>query len=195
MEFLNISDIKLKVTLTRDECISYGIDTESKDYSGADIRRVIREILSVAERECGFSTGADKILVQLYPMPDRSCEMLVTRLVSLSRRDRTILSSSDGLSLIEDKRASYRFESREDLERAVKAAYRAGVVSDLYRDDLGRYYISLTESFTDGISEFEIFVEFGERLNALPIAVLSEYGTRIARGNAMDIIYRGEIET
>ena len=195
MEFLNISDIKLKVTLTRDECISYGIDTESKDYSGADIRRVIREILSVAERECGFSTGADKILVQLYPMPDRSCEMLVTRLVNLSRRDRTILSSSDGLSLIEDKRAAYRFESREDLERAVKAAYRAGVVSDLYRDDLGRYYISLTESFTDGISEFEIFVEFGERLNALPIAVLSEYGTRIARGNAMDIIYRGEIET
>ena len=194
MEFLNISDIKLKVTLSAEECREYGIDTEKTNFDGAYIRRVIRQILASAEQECGFSTGADKILVQLYPLPDRSCELLVTRLLNISRRDRAVLSSSDGLSLIEDKRATYRFESWEYLCRAVRAAYRAGAVSDLYRDDLGRYYISLTESLTDGISEFEVFVEFGERLSALPIGVLSEYGTRLARGNALDLIYQGRLE-
>ena len=46
---------------------------------------------------------------------------------------------------------------------------------------------------TDGISELEIFVEFGERISSVPIAVLSEYGTLLAKKNAIDKIYLGDI--
>ena len=188
MEFLNISDIKLKVTLSAEDAAEYGIDTSSGDFTGIEIRRAIRKILSVAESECGFSADGERMLVQLYPLPDGSCELLVTRLVSMSRRDRATIAESEGLSLIEHRRGTFRFDSKEELLRAIRTVRREDVEADLYRDDLGRYYISAREELTDGISELEIFVEFGERLSALPIAVMSEYGTLLARGNAIAFV-------
>ena len=194
MEFLNISDIKLKVTLSPDECVAYGIDTTLSDFSGADVRRAIREVIAAAERECGFKTAGDRVLVQLYPLPDARAELLVTRLVGMTRRDRAVLSSSEGVSLMEHRRGIYRFDTARDLLRAVRAVYREGVLSDLYRDDLGRYYISVGEDITDGFSDMEALVEFGDRLSSLPIAVLSEYGELIAKGNALEVIYSGKID-
>ena len=194
MEFLNISDIKLKVTLSPEECAAYGIDTSLADFSGADVRRAIREVIATAEQECGFKTAGDRVLVQLYPLPDARAELLVTRLVGMSRRDRGVLSSSEGVSLMEHKRGIYRFDTASDLVRAVRAVYREGVLSDLYRDDLGRYYISVGEDITDGFSDMEALVEFGERLSSLPIAVLSEYGELLVKGNALEVVYSGEID-
>lgn len=194
MKFLNISDIKLKVTLTKEDCREYGIDENKSDYSTREVRQAVRRILELAESECGFSASGDKILVQLYPLPDGDCELLITRLVALTRKDRAQLASSKGLSLMEQKRGTYRFYSVDELKAAVRAVYREGVSADLYRDDLGRYYISTEEEFTDGISEFEIFVEYGDRLAALPIAVLSEYGSRLVRSTAFDYILSDKFE-
>lgn len=193
MEFLKISDTKLKVTLTEEECLSYNIDTGKGDFSGNDIKRAVREIIALAERECDFRTEGERVLVQIYPLPNLSCELLVTRLVNISRRDRAELAGAEGLALIEKKRGVYRFPDFESLTRAVRAVYRPDMDSNLYRDDLGRYYIHTVEEITDGISELEVFVEFGERLFSLPIAVLSEYGTLLAKGNAIDKIYNGEL--
>ena len=78
---------------------------------------------------------------------------------------------------------------------AVRAVYRTGVDADLYRDDLGRYYIQVDEEIADGISELEIFVEYGERLSSLPIAVISEYGTLLAKGNAFEYVLSGGVES
>lgn len=188
MKFLNISDTKLKVTLSSEDCLEYGIDPSGGDYTTREIRGAVRRILAVAADECGFSSAGEKILVQLYPLPSGECELLVTRLADLSRKDRDTLTSTDGISLLEQTRGIYRFSDPESLSAAVRAVYREGVESDLYRDDLGRFYLSLKEEIADGISEFEIFIEYGERLSALPIAVLSEYGVRLAVGNAFDYI-------
>ena len=193
LKFLNISDIKLKVTLSADDCREYGIDTESGDFSTQNCRQAIRSIMERAERECGFTVSGDKILVQLYPLPSGECELLVTRLVFVSRKDRAQLASSEGMSLIEQKCGTYRFSSKEDLISAVKTVRRKEVIADLYIDDLGRYYISTEEELSDGISELEIFVEYGERLSALPIAVLSEYGKLLAKSNAFDFVLSGGV--
>ena len=80
MEFLNISDTKLKVTLSPEECVSYGIDTSKSEFTRAEIKEVMRDILSLAEGECGFVVTSEKILVQLYPMPSGECEIFVTKL-------------------------------------------------------------------------------------------------------------------
>lgn len=188
MRFLNISDIKLKITLTAEECIAHGIDTYSSDYSTKEVRGAVRRILSEAERECGFSAGDGKILVQLYPLPDGNCEILVTKLGAVAGSDRAALASGTGVSLMENKYGTYRFLSSEDLRLAVGAVYREGVTAALYRDDVGRYYLYVDEQFTDGISEFEIFVEFGERIRALPLAVLSEYGRCLSEKNAFSYV-------
>ena len=195
MKFLNISDTKLKVTLTADDCISYGIDLSKDDYSTREVRDTMRKIFLRAEEECGFSVSSDKVLVQIYPLPDGNCELLVTKLGTLSRKDRDTITSTDGLSLLEHKRGTYRFYSAGDLILAVRAVYRTGVDADLYRDDLGRYYIQVDEEIADGISELEIFVEYGERLSSLPIAVISEYGTLLAKGNAFEYVLSGGLES
>ena len=145
-------------------------------------------ILERAEEECGFSAGSDRILVQTYPLPGGECELLITRLNAVSHRDRAALTSADGMSMLEHKRGTYRFSSADDLRFAVRAVYREGLDADLYLDDLGRYYLHVSEQFTDGISELEIFVEYGERLPAFPLAVLSEYGSLLVEKSAFDYI-------
>ena len=190
MEFLVISDTKLKVTLSAEERREYRIDAAVP--SGAEVRRAVRDIILLAQRECGFSTEG-RLLVQICPLPDSRCELLVSRLSSVSRRDRADLIATQGLSLLERRRSVYRFADSESLVRAVGTVRRTGIESDLYRDDLGRYYILLNEELTDGVSELEIFIEFGDRLPSMPIAVLSEYGTLLAKENALDSVRDGTV--
>ena len=192
MEFINISDIKLKVILTQDECEAHGIDTARSDFSGVDVRRAIREILAASETECGFKTEGERILVQLYPLPDGRCELLVTKMIGVSARDRAALSASEGVSVMEQKKGTFRFDSAGDLVRAARAVYSHSIDADLYRDDLGRYYISARENISDGFSELDVLTEFGDRLTSMPMAVLSEYGTLLSRGNALEYVLSDE---
>ena len=169
LKFFNINGVKLKVTLSVEDAEKYGINISSSDYGNRHIRQAIRDILEEARGECGFSADGDKILV-------------------VSKKDRAAISSADGVSLMEHRRGVYRFISLEDLRSAVRASHCEQRAADLYKDDLGRYYLHIDEEFTDGISEFEIFIEYGERLNSLPIAVLSEYGTLVRKDDAIDFI-------
>ena len=188
MKFLNTSDIKLKVTLSPEDCRDYGIDTAKGEISTREVRQAVRVIIERAQEECGFSVGSDRILVQTYPLPSGECELLVTKLSSLARKYKEALSSSDGVSVLEDTRGVYRFDMAEDLRDAVRVTYREGISADLYRDTLGRYYLHTDEKLTDGISEFEILTEYGERLSSMPAVLLSEYGVCLATGNAFDYV-------
>ena len=188
MKFINISDTKLKVILESTDLVEYGIDVKDGDYTTPKVRSAVREILTRAEADCGFCADGDRILVQIYPLPSGECELLVTRLAALSRKHRDAISSSDGISLLESSRATYRFDSLDDMRSALHIASRPDATASLYRDDLGRYYLTLDEMLTDGISEFEVFIEFGDRLSALPLTVLSEYGQRIATDTPLSTI-------
>ena len=178
LNFFNIGDTKLKVILSPEECVRYDIDTSKTEFSGKEIKSAMRDILSLAEEECGFAVESEKLLVQLYPMPSGECEIFVTKLTGLSSRDKRALRDVDGLTTMQKKRVVYRFASREDLIRAAKAVCHTGVECELYREG-ERYYISIDEEITDGISELEILIEFADRLHDVPVNVLSEYATLV----------------
>ncbi len=185
LNFLNINDTKLKVILSAEECVNYGIDTTKSEFSRTEIKQVVRDILTLSGDECGFSVTNEKILVQLYPMPSGECEIFVTKLTGLTSRDRGMLNSVDGLTTMEKRRGIYRFDSRENLIRAANAIYREGVECELYSDESGRYYISIDEEITDGISQVVALIEFAQRISDLPIQVLSEYGKLILSDNTL----------
>jgi hypothetical protein len=166
----------------------YGIDTDLGDHTGKEVRQSIRQILVLAESECGFCVGSEKILVQHYPLPSGDLELFITKLSSISREDRAALFSAEGLLFMENKRGVYRFDTADALFRAVSAAGRKDAKSSLYRDDLGRFYLLIDEEITDGISEFEVFVEYGERLASMPLAVLAEYGDLISEDDALSYV-------
>lgn len=186
MKFLVIGDTKLKISLSNSECQEYNIDVSASEFSPSEIRSIVREILSLAEEEAGFSVGREKMLAQLYPMPDGSCEIFITKLGSLSYKERESLCSSRELTSYQQRRGVYKFSCLETMKRAVRAVYRNGVDCDLYRSESGEYYIEIKEDFVSGMSEFEILIEYGDRLRYLPLFVVSEYGSQIAKGNGFD---------
>ena len=188
MEFLNIGDTKLKVTLTQSECERYGIDTAKTDFTRAEIKGVMRDIILLAEEKCAFSVSSEKILVQLYPLPSGECEIFVTKLTGLPNKERMALRGADGLSTLESRRGIYRFDSRDELIAAARAISTLEAECELYIDEVGQYYISIEEGIVDGISDYEVLVEFGERLKNLPLHVLAEYGKLLIWENTLERI-------
>ena len=188
MEFLNIGDTKLKVTLTQSECERYGIDTAKSDFTRSEIKGVMRDIILLAEEKCAFSVSSEKILVQLYPLPSGECEIFVTKLTGLPNKERMALRGADGLSTLESRRGIYRFDSRDELRAAARAISTSEAECELYIDEVGQYYISIEEGIVDGISDYEVLVEFGERLKNLPLHVLSEYGKLLIWENTLERI-------
>lgn len=179
MEFLNIGDTKLKVTLTQNECLEYGIDTSKADFTRSEIKGVMRDIILMAEEKCGFLVTSEKILVQLYPLPTGECEIFVTKLTGLTSRERSALRASNGISTMESRQIVYRFESRELLIRAARAVSHSVIVCDIYVDEEEQYYVIFDEELFDGISECEVLLEFGERMKELHPGILFEYCTRV----------------
>ena len=188
MEFLNIGDTKLKVTLTQSECERYGIDTAKSDFTRSEIKGVMRDIILLAEEKCAFSVSSEKILVQLYPLPSGECEIFVTKLTGLPNKERMALRGADGLSTLESRRGIYRFDSRDELIAAARAVSTSEAECELYIDEVGQYYISIEEGIVDGISDYEVLIEFGERLKNLPLHVLAEYGKLLIWENTLERI-------
>lgn len=186
LKFINIKDTKLKIILTPDECRERGIDTARSEYTKAEIRSIVRELLPIAEGECGFSITTDKILIQAYPMPEGECEIFITKLRGISARDRSFLNGEEDLTSLAFREGVYRFDSRDILVRAIDSVTNKSKRCDIYVDEYGRYYIKTEEELTDGISDIESLIEFGERLRELPIEVRSEYGKKMYSSILLD---------
>jgi negative regulator of genetic competence, sporulation and motility len=94
--------------------------------------------------------------------------------------------------MYERRRGIYRFASREELIKAARAISEEPPECEVYTDEVGQYYIAFEESLTDGISEQEILIEYGERLKDLPLHVLAEYGKLLISENALEKIISGD---
>ena len=181
-------DNKLKIVLTSEDCADVGIDTTLSDFSTNEIRLAIRSVLNLAGKECGFFAEGEKILAQLYPLPDGGCEIFVTKLRAESARACAAVRDLEGLTTIEEQRGAYFFKDSDTLLSAARAIYREGIDCDLYSCDDGGYYISIVENFDGGLSEFEVLTEYGERARTLPVYVISERGKLLCRKRALDFI-------
>ena len=121
-------------------------------------------------------------------MPDGGCEIFITRLTGVAKEVREAVRDAEGMSTIEKKRGTYLFFDAETLICAARAIYREGIDCDLYLSDEGEYYISISEDFLNGISEFEILTEYGQRLKSFPISVIAERGRLLCKEKAIDYI-------
>ena len=188
LEFFVAGSNKLKIILTREECVEQGIDTTLNDFSTNEMKIAIRRILNIAERECGFFSEGERIFAQLYPMASGGCEIFVTKLKVIPDKARTAVRDIEGFGSVEERRGVYCFEDSSALVAAVRAIYREGVDCDLYASDDGRYYISIAENYNHGISEFEVLIEYGERVKSIPVYVISERGELLCKKKALDYI-------
>ena len=83
MEFIIISEDKIKVTLTAEDLEEFELDSSTLDYANTETKRMFWDVLSRAKHRTGFDTDGQKVLVQLYPSKQGGCEIFVTKIGSM----------------------------------------------------------------------------------------------------------------
>ncbi len=182
MEFLVVTESKLKIMLTKAEMCEYGIDGAEKDVISTHIRVGLRRLLSKAKEQCGFDVGAEKVLVQFYPSKD-GAEVFVTKLGSLSSASERIISGSGRVAVLSSKRSVYRFSSFENLTAATTRLDLKELAAKprIFQSTAGEYYLIITEHTvsTDKKSAFSFIGEYSSTVPERLTCYIMEHGVEL----------------
>ncbi len=205
MEYVLISESKLKVMLEDYELESHNLEAQTLDYADPGAKKLFGDILCYAKDEFGFDTTGHRVLLQLYPSKDGGCELFITKLGKLDR-DEGVCEPTEP----EKKKRSSQKEKRQKNDRIFrfeKLSYLIRVCKHLYEnetecsgsvfvDDNGTWFLML--SFEDPIydeiydilplNELSFISEYGVSENSRSLALyLVEHATEICSEDAVDI--------
>ena len=113
MEYVRISESKMKLSLTEEDTKKYGVDVAALTSDTTARRRVLWTLLDEAKKKTGVDAGGSRTLVEAFPGRRGGCELFVT-LVDV----KTALHT-----------ACYRFESVAAARMAAKR-----LSSDAWKD-------------------------------------------------------------
>ena len=182
MEFLIISENKMKIMLTADEMKRYGIESEKSDYNDPRIRKAFWQILGIAHDECGFESRGAKILLQYYPS-DFGAEIFVTRLGRLPPGMEKSISDTESVTMLSSKNMIYRLENTDDIKRlyAIIKANEADASCEVYFSDDGYYYLFFEERCDNfSLSPYAIAAEFGDEIPQALTSYITEHSEKVA---------------
>lgn len=164
VDFLVVSDSKLKIMINRDEMKKYGIDGDNINYDDPKTRRSFWRILDVAREKCGFEASGDKVLIQFYP-GDKGSEIFVTKLGLISSGAERTIAKSNKVAMLEARLAVYRFDQLEYAAMAARYILSEETVgSRAFVDGRGIYYIITEERSISRGTELRSISEFGTEL-------------------------------
>ena len=204
MELIRINDNKLKIMLTSLDMKNYALDARTLSCGTEETRRAFRSILHDAGVGGGFEEGKDKIYVQYYPSREGGCEMFVTKLaLPKSSTEATDTDTAKALSLAECKdnhtaALAYRYDTLSLLLLACHHAHKAlppahrKAISAAYRDDCGRFYLTVTLTTEEGNAPHRLSLLLGEfgtvcAADTLP-AYIAEHATPLCRTHALETL-------
>ena len=185
MEFLVISENKMKIMLSAEEVKRYGIESEKSDYRDPGIRKAFWKILDRAKDECGFKVTGDKLLIQYYPSKS-GAEIFVTKLGKISLGVERSISGTDSVAMLSSRNMIYRFDSLETLKRLCREINKSASDSsaDVYFSEDGCYYLFFEERSDFGyLSPFSIVSEFGEEIPQIMGIYIKEHSEPLALGD------------
>lgn len=138
MEVIQISNAKLKISLTEDELREFDIDLDDVGAGALDIRRRFRGVIERAAKVCGAPIEFGRVFIQLFPSRAGGCELFVTKLDDLPREQTAHTDSTEVL---------YTFHSLGALIAACRilASRGFGAGSVAYRADDGSCALLLPE--------------------------------------------------
>ena len=193
MEFLIISENKMKIMLSSEEVVQYGIEAEKSDYRDPAVRKAFWKILDRARDECGFKVTGDKLLIQYYPSKSGS-EIFVTKLGKLSLGVERSISGADSIAMLSSRNMIYRFENFEDLSRLAREINRlaSDAAADVYFSEDGCYYLFFEErSDFRSLSPFSIVSEFADEIPQTMEIYIKEHSEPVAIGDAFSRLAEG----
>ncbi len=213
MEFILISDSKIKVMLTEEDLREFEIEADELDYANTDTKRMFWDILSRAKHITGFDTDGQRVLVQLYPSRRGGCEMFVTKIgSSLCSADEschiqgkpnpiisekiTVKSKGGAPQRAKKRLTAFSFDSLEEMLSVCRRLHSIeySEESSAYIGEDGRPYLLLSGIDATGyepIDRFSFIHEFGTAENAESAAFfLTERGKILCSDNAVGILCR-----
>ena len=180
MDFLVVSDSKLKIMMSREDMREYEIDGDNIDYDNPKTRRAFWRILDAAKEKCGFEASGDKVLIQFYPAKDGS-EIFVTKLGILSVGAERTIAKSSKVAMLSTRRVIYRFSNFSSLLAAVHIIEREDFESSprVYFDDGGSYFIITDERHNGRGAEISEITEYGREIPSNLLPYISEHSKEI----------------
>lgn len=186
MDFIRISDSKIKVTLSQKDLDRYVSEGEGDRSSGSHgtLRAILREI----RRETGFDATGERVLMQMFPGADGGCELFVTRLGKLPDdrpRERAPLPAAP----VPLRSAVFAFDRLSPLLAVCRQLAHVGYphLSAVYYGDDRLWYLVLQERIPrDRPSPLSFAEEFGTRRRAAAtLAYIKEHGTCVSGSDAV----------
>lgn len=176
MDFVRISDTKIKLTLTEGDMKKYGIAEGDLDADTTARRRILWTLLDEVKHKTGVDAAGAKTLVEAFPGRHGGCELFITLL-----RGKGEVHS-----------ACYRFGSIKEAALAAEKLYREKGREEecaLYTLDGGESILVLpvTErANARTLSPYSFLEEYGKREKSpLFCAYIKEYGTCIYERDAL----------
>lgn len=181
MDFLVVSDSKLKIMMSREDMKKYEIDGDNIDYDNPKTRRSFWRILDAAKEACGFEVSGDKVLIQFYPSKDGS-EIFVTKLGLISAGAERTIAKSSKVAMLSVRRSVYKFSSFPSLVLAARMlnTEECERLPRAYYDERDSYYIIAEERVGAGKEgQISSILEFGRELPANLASYISEHSNEI----------------
>lgn len=194
MEYIIISDTKIKIMLTQKELDKYNIDSESFSIGNEEQRLAFRKVLNDACRQSGFDSSASRLMVQMYPAKRGGCEIFVTRLDGTSCGAYSCVFGdiyNEG-STNNEKCACFTFRTFKGLNAVCRHLLNTGYSgdSDIYISEGGVYYLILIGSTLsdNAYTRLSFINEFAKStMDDIP-GYIYEHGRLVCEKNAVETI-------
>ena len=199
MEYILISESKLKVICQESDLSAYGICADSLEYGDSDTRKFLEDVLDYAKQSLDFETKQHRILVQLYPSADGGCEIFIHRLGLLETPLQTEESATKKVAKEVPKKKEKIFffstlNSMLEVCKRLSIKEFDGKSSAFYLAEKG-YFLSLElcceleEYRIFMLDEYSFIAEYGEPESAsVKIPYLKEYAKCICPSHAVETL-------
>ena len=190
MEFISIGKSKLKIIMSADDMLKFGIDLSALEHNDQSAVSTLTDVIKGGGGELGFDIKSSKLYIQCYPSREGGCEMYVTKLGDLgrSREPGGEKRPSSGL-----RQVAYSFETLRDLISVCKRLFNIGYdeVSEAFSCG-SKFLLLLSEPEENAyipLSEFSFIREYGKSESIKNSELLlAERGRRICSPNAVEIL-------
>ena len=190
MEWIRISQNKLKIMLTAEDARHYELNCENADYTDTLTRAAFREILTDVKREADFDASEDKVYIQMYPSKEGGCELFVTKIgLLLDQQKEGTQSPQKGRSGVPRQRRenvfAYRFEAFDLLLAACRRMQTLPLrKSSVFRDENGTWWLFLSGCEPQ---KLRFLPSYGREVRAeLARLYLDEHGKAVCEKNAVE---------
>lgn len=189
MEFLVISNTKLKIKMNKKEMKRYSLDVPEEKYNTPEIRASLWRVLDAARAECGFSAEGERLLIQLYSS-EGGCEVFVTKLGHLAASAERNIARSGSVTMLSSKSTLYRFPDFAALLSALRhvRAETRPRCTDVYLSDDVCYLLVEERTGTPPLSDLSFLGEFAAEAPTTLAPHLGEHALHLDAKHIFDVI-------